>query len=157
MSRTSPAKKAARTRKRRRAANKAVGTKGMSEAYCKKELERRWKGEGFLSTGIPDVTFLKSNKNFCWIEIKPYKVMQKSYANWRSASIKSRILNNEQKKMIVSLVNKGLDVYVIYYDADHRKSQPYTIREDKEPNPRKITKKVIRQKNWYDPYFYFEN
>ena len=157
MSRTSPAKKAAITRKRKQAANKAVGTRSTSETYCKNKLEEMWKGEGFLSTGIPDVTFLKSNKKLRWIEIKPYKVMKPSYANWRSASKKSRILNNEQKKTIENLVNKGLDVYIIYYDADHRKSQRYTIHKDKEPNPRKITKKVIRQKNWYDPFAYFEN
>ena len=115
--RSKGAKKAAKTRKRGRAADKAKVTKKESEEFCAKEFEKNMGGKSILH-GLPDFNNIKNGKViFC--EVKPYLEWDhtdKSVKDWRVAAPERRKLRKDQLKSVKELIKAKQKVSVIYYN-----------------------------------------
>ena len=157
--RSAAAKKAAKTRKansqkrgtkRKKVAKKAKAAGTISEVTFKKRLEK----EGNLvlnGKGIPDIISVK-RKNWALYEIKPY--MKRggygSKGKWYVAGDKSRLLRKSQKTEFKKLVEKGIDVFMVYY---------YRKRGGTKTNPKykfkydtiKLKRKHFKNKKGPDP------
>ena len=160
--RSKGAKKAAKTRKRGRAADKAKVTKKESEEFCAKEFEKNMGGKSILH-GLPDFNNIKNGKViFC--EVKPYLEWdhtEKSIKSWRVAAPERRKLRKDQLKSVNELIQAKQKVSVIYYNKEvfSKTDVRYTIHRDAggNSNPRSVTKKMLKNAESSDPHLNYFN
>ena len=157
--RSAAAKKAARTRKvknqkteakRKKVAKKAKAAGTDSEVGFKRKLER--KGNLVLNgKGIPDI-IAKKGKRWTFYEIKPHQV-RRGYDNkgsWKTVGDKSRLLRKNQYKEFKNLVQKGVDVYMVYYYRKRRGTKTNPIYKFKYSEI-KLSRRDFRNKIGPDP------
>lgn len=160
--RSRAAKKAARTRKRKQAADTATYTRIRSEKFCAKKFQRIMGGKSILH-GLPDFTNIKNGKViFC--EVKPYMELdhtKKGIKSWRIATKGRRVLSKDQLKSVNELIQAKQKVFVIYYNKEvvSKTDVRYTIHRDAggENNPRLVTKKDVKNAESSDPHLEYFN
>tara|TARA_B110000014_G_scaffold223016_1_gene180475 strand:- start:387 stop:938 length:552 start_codon:yes stop_codon:yes gene_type:complete len=157
--RSAAAKKAAKTRKannqrsqakRKKDAKKAKAAGTDSEIGFKKKLVRN-RHLVLNGKGIPDI-IAKKAKKWTFYEIKPHQMRRgyNSKGSWKTVGDKSRLLRSNQYKEFKKLVQRGVDVYMVYYYRKTRgtKTNP---RYKFKYNEIKLTRKDFKNRIGPDP------